>query len=78
MLTILTSNVSSRSTEVLGFPHDKDDSIVTHNFFATIYSSRITYNYHTHKDEHMHDFTHRFGLILINNRFKSVKITKVF
>ncbi|KAG5619700.1 hypothetical protein H5410_004918 [Solanum commersonii] len=59
---ILASNASSSSTKVLKCPHNKDDSIFTHNS-STIYSSRITYNSHIHKDEHMHDFTHRFALI---------------
>uniref|UniRef100_M1CYG8 Uncharacterized protein n=1 Tax=Solanum tuberosum TaxID=4113 RepID=M1CYG8_SOLTU len=60
--TILASNASSRSTKVLKNPHDKDDSIFTDNC-STIYSSGITYNSHTHKDEHMLDLTHRFALI---------------
>uniref|UniRef100_M1DG64 Uncharacterized protein n=1 Tax=Solanum tuberosum TaxID=4113 RepID=M1DG64_SOLTU len=60
--TILALNASSSSTKVLKFPHNKDDSIFTHNS-STIYSSRITSDSHTHKDEHMHDFTHRFALI---------------
>ena len=60
--TILVSNASSGSTKVLKCPHNKDDSIIRHNS-STIYSSGITYNSHTHKDEHMHDFTHRFALI---------------
>ena len=32
MLTILASNASSNSTKVLKCPHNKDDSIFTHNF----------------------------------------------
>ena len=60
--TILASNASSSSIKVLKCPHNKDDSIFTHNS-SKIYSSGITYNSHTHKDEHMHDFTHRFALI---------------
>ncbi|KAG5580821.1 hypothetical protein H5410_051448 [Solanum commersonii] len=60
--TILASNASSSSTNVLKCPHNKDDFIFTHNS-STIYSFGITYNSHTHKDEHMHDFTQRFALI---------------
>ncbi|KAG5586284.1 hypothetical protein H5410_046718 [Solanum commersonii] len=60
--TILASNASSSSTKVLKYPHNKDALIFTHNS-STIYSSGIKYNSHTHKDEHMHDFTHRFALI---------------
>ncbi len=60
--TILASNASSSSTKVLKCPHTKNDSIFTHNG-STINVSEITNNTHTHKDEHMHDFTHRFALI---------------
>ncbi|KAG5594461.1 hypothetical protein H5410_035693 [Solanum commersonii] len=60
--TILASNASSVSTKVLKCPHNNDDSIFTHNF-STIYSSRIIYDSHTHKNEHMHDFIHMFSLI---------------
>lgn len=60
--TILASNASSNTTKVLKCPHNKDDSIFTH-YSSTINSSGITHDSHTHKDEHMHDFTHRFALI---------------
>lgn len=60
--TILVSNVSLSFTTILKCPHNKNDSIFTNNFL-TNYSSRIIYNSHTPKDEHMHDFTQRFALI---------------
>ncbi|KAG5615715.1 hypothetical protein H5410_015539 [Solanum commersonii] len=43
-------------------PSHKDDSIFTRNG-STLYSSGITYNSHVHKDEHIHDLTHRFARI---------------
>ena len=61
--TIIASNASSSSIKLLKYTHNKVDSILTHTF-STIYSFGITYNSHTHKDEHMHDFTYRFALIL--------------
>ncbi|KAG5580278.1 hypothetical protein H5410_050905, partial [Solanum commersonii] len=49
--TILASNESSSSTNLLKCPHTKNDSIFTHNG-STINNSGITINTHTHKDEH--------------------------
>ena len=48
---MLASNASSSSTKVLKCPHNKVDSIFTHNG-SIIYSSEITINTHTYKDEH--------------------------
>ena len=60
--TILPSNASSSSTKVLRCTHNKYDSLFT-PISSTIYSSGITYDSYTHKDEHTHDFTNRFALI---------------
>ena len=76
-LTILASNSSLSSIKVLKWPHNKDNSIFTQNP-STIWSFEITYNSHTHKDEHKHYFTHKFPYFSINIRFSSLKITKVF
>ncbi|KAG5610237.1 hypothetical protein H5410_021518 [Solanum commersonii] len=68
--TILASNATASSTKVVKCPYNKDDSILTHNF-STIHSSGSTYDSHTHKDEHMHDFTYRFALIFQSTFFSA-------
>ncbi|KAG5615781.1 hypothetical protein H5410_015605 [Solanum commersonii] len=75
--TILALNASSSSTKVLKCPHNKDDCIFRHNS-STIYSFGITYDSQTHKDEHMHDFSHRLALIfqstLVSAHSRSPKV----
>ena len=56
-----SSDASSSATKILKDSHKESFNIST--LFFTVYSPKITINTHTYKDEHTHDFTHRFALI---------------